>query len=90
MASRWIKICSIFIITSMCGCVLGRFSCVLLFVTICMIACQAPLSMGFSMQEYWSWLPGPPPEDLPDPWIKLLFSASPALQASSLPTELPL
>ena len=46
---------------------------------------QAPLSMGFSRQEYRSWLPCPPPGDLPDPGIKLW---SPALQADSLPYEL--
>ena len=34
------------------------------------VACQAPLSMGFSMQEYWSGLPCPPPGDPPDPRIK--------------------
>jgi len=33
-------------------------------------ACQVPLSMGFSRQEYWSGLPCPPPGDLPDPGIK--------------------
>ena len=42
--------------------------------------------MGFSRQEYWSGLPCPPPEDLPDPGIK---PASPVLQADSLPTEPP-
>ena len=45
---------------------------------------QAPLSIGFSRQEYWSGLPCPPPGDLPDPGIK---SRSPALQADSLPAE---
>ena len=49
------------------------------------VACQAPLSVGFSRQEYWSELPFPSPEDLPDPGIEL---GSPALQADSLPTEL--
>ena len=44
------------------------------------------LSMGFSRQGYWSGLPFPSPGDLPDPGIKLV---SPALQADSLPTELP-
>ena len=34
------------------------------------IACQAPLSMGFSRQEYWRRLPCPPPGDLPDPGVK--------------------
>ena len=48
------------------------------------IAHQAPLSMEFSKQEYWSRLPFPSPEDLPDPGIKPL---SPKLQADSLPTE---
>ena len=43
---------------------------------------QAPLSMRFSRQEYWSGLPFPPPGDLPDPGIK---SKSPALQVDSLP-----
>ena len=47
---------------------------------------QAPLSMEFSGQEYWSGLPFPSPGDLPDPGIKL---RSPALQADSLPSELP-
>ena len=49
------------------------------------VAHQAPLSMGFSRQEYWSGLPFPSPEDLPDPGIE---SRSPALQADSLSYEL--
>ena len=49
------------------------------------VACQAPLSMGFSGQEYWSGLPWPSPGDLPDPGIDPLY---PALQADSLLTEL--
>ena len=49
------------------------------------IAHQAPLSMGFSRQEYWSGLPFPSPGDLPNPGIE---PRSPALQADSLPTEL--
>ena len=49
------------------------------------VACQAPLSMGFSRQEYWSGLPFPSPGDLLDPRIEPGF---PALQADSLPTEL--
>ena len=43
------------------------------------IACQAPLSMGFSRQEYWSGLPFPSPGDLPDTEIKLTSFMSPAL-----------
>ena len=45
---------------------------------------QAPLSMGFSRQEYWSGLPFPSPGDLPNPGNE---RSSPALQADSVPTE---
>ena len=47
---------------------------------------QAPLSMGFSRQEYWSGLSFPSPGDLPDPGIE---PGSPTLQADSLPTDPP-
>ena len=50
------------------------------------IACQAPLSMGFPRQEYWSGLPFPSPGNLSDPGIK---HGSPTLQADSLPSEPP-
>ena len=43
------------------------------------VAHQAPLSMGFSRQEYWSGLPCPPPGDLPDPGIETQSLMSPAL-----------
>ena len=49
------------------------------------VACQAPLSMGFSREEYWSGLPFLSPGDLPDPGIE---PGSPVLQADSLLTEL--
>ena len=49
-----------------------------LFVTLWTVAHQAPLSVGFSRQEYWSGLPFPPPEGLPDPGIEPVFPASPA------------
>ena len=52
-----------------------------------MVAHQAPLSMGFSRQEYWTGLPCPPPEDLPDPGIEPLSPVSLTLQVDSLPTE---
>ena len=58
------------------------FSCVQLSETPWTVACQAPPSMGFSRQEYWSGLPYPPPRDLPDPGIEPL---SPALAADSSP-----
>ena len=51
------------------------------------VAHQAPLSMGFSRQEYWSGLPYPPPGDLPNPGTEPMSPASPAVQADSLPTE---
>ena len=56
-----------------------------LFATVQTVAHQAPLSMEFSRQEYWSGLPFPSPEDFLDPGIE---PWSPALQADSLPFEL--
>jgi len=58
---------------------LSHFSHVCLFVTLWTIASQAPLSMGFSRQEYWSGLPCPPPGDPPDPGIEPGSPMSPAL-----------
>ena len=66
------------------GCVLSRFSSVWLFVTPWTVAHQAPLSMGFTRQEYWSGLPGPPPGNLHNPGIKPVSSVSSALKADSL------
>ena len=43
--------------------------------------------MGFSRQDYWSGLPCPPPENLPDPEIESISPSSPALQADSSPDE---
>ena len=57
-----------------------------LFPTLCTVACQVPLSMEFSKQEYWSGLPFPSPGDLPSPEMK---PGSPALQADSSPSEPP-
>ena len=68
--------------SSMCACELSCFSHVRLFATLWTVAHQAPLSMGFFRQEYWSGLPCPPPGDLPNPGIK---PASPAPHADSLP-----
>ena len=48
---------------------------------------QAPLSMGFFRQEYWSGLPFPPPGDLPDPGIKPVSRVSPALAGGFLPAK---
>ena len=54
-------------------------SCVLLFVTPCIAACQAPRNMEFSRQEYWRGLPCPTPGGLPDPGIEPACLVSPAL-----------
>ena len=58
---------------------LSRFSCVLLFETPWTEARQAPLSIGFLKQEYWSELPFPSPGDLPDPGIEPTSLKSSAL-----------
>ena len=50
-----------------------------MFVTPWIVARQAPLSMGFPRQEYWSGLSFPSPGNLPDPGIKPTFPESPAL-----------
>ena len=60
-------------------CTLSCFSRVWLFATLWTVACQSPLSMGFSRQKYWSGLPFPSPEDLPNPGIKLVSHTFPAL-----------
>ena len=80
------------------------FSHVRLFASLWTVISQAPLSTGFSRQEYWSGLPFPTPRDLPDPGIepKSLSSSTlagrffatepcgkPSLQADSLPSEPP-
>ena len=60
--------------------------CVQLFATPWAVAYQAPQSMEFSRQEYWSGLPFPSPRDIPNPGIK---PGSPTLQADALPSEPP-
>ena len=57
-----------------------------LFVTPWTAAYQAPPSMGFSRQEYWSGVPFPSPRDFPDPGIEPRF---PTLQVDALPSEPP-
>ena len=57
-----------------------------LFETPWTVAYQAPPSMEFSRQEYWSGLPFPSPGDLPDPGIE---PGSPALRADALPSDPP-
>ena len=60
-----------------------------LTVTPWTVAPQAPLSMGFSKQEYWSGLSFSPPGDLPNPGIELVSPVSPALAGGFVTTELP-
>ena len=56
------------------------------FATPWTVACQAPLSVGFFRQEYWSGLPFPPPGDLPNPGIKPESLVSLALAAGFFTT----
>ena len=67
-------------------CCAESLSHVRLFVTPWTVACQAPLSMEFSRQEYWSVLPFASPGDLPNPGIE---PGSHSLHADSLPSESP-
>ena len=59
------------------ACMLSCFRCVWPFATLWTVALQAPVSMGFSRQEYCSGLPHPPPGDLPNPGIELVSPMSP-------------
>ena len=74
---RWIQISVL--AWWMCACMLSRFSHVRLFTTLWTVAHQAPLSVGFSRQVYWSGLPCPPAGDLADPETELVFPVSPEL-----------
>ena len=68
-------------------CVLCLFSRVQLCAILWTVAPQAPLSMGFSRQEYWSRWPFPSPEDLPNPGIELASLTSPALAGGFFTTS---
>ena len=72
----------IFFVLFCCMCVLSHGP---LFVTPWTVACQVPLYMEFSMQEYWSGLPFPSPGDLPNPGTESETPVSSALQVDSLP-----
>ena len=61
------------------ACILNYFCSVRLCVTLQTLACQAPLSMGFSRQEYWSELPCPPLRDFPDSGTEPVSLTSPVL-----------
>ena len=66
---------------------LSRFSHAQLFATLWTVACWAPLSMGFSGQEYWSGLPCPPPGDLPHPGMEPTSLTSPELAGGFFTTS---
>ena len=66
---------------------LSRFSHIQLLVTPQTVAYQAPLSMGFFRQEYWSGVPFSLSGDLPDPGVKPMSLASPALAAGFFTTS---
>ena len=71
----------------MCVCVCESvLNCVQLFTTSWTVAHQAPLSMGFSRQQYWNGLPFPSPGDFSNPGIK---TESPALAGGFFTTESP-
>ena len=70
-----------------CAYILSHFSRVWLSATLCSVAQQTPLSMGFSRQPYWRGLPCPPPGDLPNPGTEPSSLTSPALAGKFLTTS---
>ena len=70
---------NIWVLFESCAYVLSHVSRVRLFAILWTLVCQAPLSMGFSRQEYWSGLPCPPSGDLCHPGIEPESFVSPAL-----------
>ena len=68
-------------------CVLSHSGHVQLFVTPWTVACQAPLSVGFSKQECWSGLPFPPPGHLPNPGVEPESPVPPSLADGFFTTE---
>ena len=69
---------------------LSCFSCVQLSATPWTVGHQAPLSVGFSRQEYWSGVPYPPPRDLPNPVIEPLCPALAGRFFTTVPPRKPL
>ena len=62
-----------------CACMLRHYSVISDSAILWTVACQAPLSMGFSKQKHWSGLPCPPPGDLPNLGVKCMSLKCPAL-----------
>ena len=73
------------VLWNVCACIFSHFSPVRLLETLWAVVHQALLSMGLSQQEYWSELPCPPSEILPNSEMEPTSDSSPALQADSLP-----
>ena len=71
-----------------CVCV-QLLHCVLLFVTLWIVTHQAPLSVGFSRQQYWRGLPCPHLGDVPNPVIELVSLTSPTLAGRFFTTSTP-
>ena len=71
----------------MYACVLSHLSYVRLLATLWTVTHKAPISMGFSRQEHWSWLPCPPLRDFPNPEIKPELLTSPALEGGFFTTS---
>ena len=67
---------------------LNRFGCLGIFAdSLQTVACQAPLTMGCSRQEFWSGLPSPLPGHLPDPGLESTSLTSPALAGDFFTTS---
>ena len=66
---------------------LSHFSCVQLYATLWTVACQAPVSIGFSRQEYWSAVPFLSLGNIPDSEIKPVSLKSPALASGFFTTS---
>ena len=77
--SFYVIIINVKLIVNVYACMLSCFTRVQLFVTLWTVACQAPLSVGFSRQEYWSGSSFPSPGDLPNPGTEPMSLMSPAL-----------
>ena len=75
------------VVVKLCVCVVSRFSHFWLCATLWTVAHQAPLSVGFCRQDFWSELPCPPPGDLSNPEIKPTSLASPALAGGFFTTS---
>ena len=84
---RFLKSCWQMQNTKLLADVCSRLSHIWLFATLWTVAHQAPLSMAFSRQEYWSGLPSPPPEDLPYPQMEPASLMSPALAGGFFTTS---